>query len=337
MGWHVDHLDGIELCGKCGIKRVEEVKNGKRKKPTAATGTGQSDISGVKSNNVKNDNYGNIILFENLASMADKKLEHHTEKLKRKIDKLSKNTAWNEMIKYEQAMGDRVQQSGTINLRQDNGDYVTYPNKLGFDVKKLDELKLKDFYDSRVYLSNLMLVANAVNDKFHDTLKNDILKKDFSVDYQRGPLKKIERCQSKAETDYSLKPYPNSAQLLDIVRCMLVYQRPEDLMAGIKVVVDRVKKGDTCLKRVLRVKNMFIGLFCCWCNIGKFCVAMLLCFFCFFFFFLWFIENKKEAAQHLGKSMKHLKKDDYLYTYADLKLNILLDWQAMSMICEVFI
>ena len=244
------------------MKRVAEVKNGKRKKATT-TDTGKSSISGVKSNNAKNDKHGQIILFENLAGMADKKLEHHTEKLKRKIDKLSKNVAWIEMTKYEQPIADRVQQRGTINLRQDNGDYVTYPNKLGFDVKKLDELKLKDFYDSRVYLSNLMLVANAVNDKFHDTLKNDILKKDFSVDYQRGPLKRIERCQAKAETDYALKPYPNSAQLLDIVRCMLVYQRPEDLMAGVKVVVDRVKNGDTCLKRVLRVKNMFIGSFCC--------------------------------------------------------------------------
>ena len=187
-------------------------------------------------------------------NMANKKLEQHTEKLKKKIDGMSKNVSWIKMIKYEQAIGDRVQQSGVLNLRQDCKDYVTYPNKLGnrFDVKKLQELKLTDFYDSRVYLSNLMLVANAVNEKFHDVLKNDILKKDFACDYQQGPIKRIERCQAKAETDYSLKPYPNSAQLLDIVRCMLVYQRPEDLMSGIETVIERVKKGDTPLKRVLR-------------------------------------------------------------------------------------
>ena len=47
-----------------------------------------------------------------------------------------------------------------------------------------------------IYLSRLMLVANALNVKFHSTMK-DILKQDFNVSYQKGPLKRIERCQAK--------------------------------------------------------------------------------------------------------------------------------------------
>ena len=87
---------------------------------------------------------------------ANDQLLVQKQQLKEIIDGLSDNADWNAMITFEQARGDRVVQRGDVNLRQDNGDYVTYPNKLGFDVKKLEQLKLKDFYDSNVYLSNLI-------------------------------------------------------------------------------------------------------------------------------------------------------------------------------------
>ena len=100
-----------------------------------------------------------------------------------------------------------------------------------------------------------MIVANALNNKFHDLMKNDILKKgtefkiirfpflllfvlyfgdlfvslvtkiDLSVSYQSGPLKRIERCVAKAETDYSHAKYPTSVKILDIIRCACVYDK----------------------------------------------------------------------------------------------------------------
>ena len=45
-------------------------------------------------------------------------------------------------------------------------------------------------------------------------MKNNIFKKDYKIEYKQGPMKKIERCQSKFESDYAHKPFPNSAQLL---------------------------------------------------------------------------------------------------------------------------
>lgn len=72
---------------------------------------------------------------------------------------------------------------------------------------------MKDFYDMRVHLSKLLIVANALNDKFHDIMRNDILRKDFACMYQAGPLKAIERCQSKTENDYFMKQYPQSSQV----------------------------------------------------------------------------------------------------------------------------
>ena len=132
--------------------------------------------------------------------------------------------------------------------------------------------------------------------------------------------------------DYQFRPYPTSgtfiffafvvlffcfflfcfvfgcvaAQLLDIIRCQCVYDTPEHLMNGLNTVISRVKKGDTCLKRVLRVKNLFV-------------------------------EHKKEAQMMLRKKSvkREIKNDDWLYQYADIKLNILMDYNAMSMIVEV--
>ena len=37
---------------------------------------------------------------------------------------------------------------------------------------------------------------------------------------------------------------------------MIVYEKPVDLMEGIKTVVERVKKGDTALKKIMRIKNL---------------------------------------------------------------------------------
>ena len=105
----------------------------------------------------------------------------------------------NIIIKYEESKSDMISgmdANGGSNLRQDNEKHLLFANKLGFDVKRLDKLKLKDFYDSKVYLPNLIIVAKSLDDEFHKTMK-DIFKKDFKIDYQRGPLKRIERCAAK--------------------------------------------------------------------------------------------------------------------------------------------
>ena len=57
-------------------------------------------------------------------------------------------------------------------------------------------------------------------------------------------------------------------------------------------------------------------------------------FFCFVCVENRFIENKKEAAEILGKKVKDLIPDEYLYQYADIKINILMNLNAMSLICE---
>ena len=79
------------------------------------------------------------------------------------------------------------------------------------------------------------------------------------MSYQSGPLKRIERCVAKAETDYSDAKYPTSAKILDIIRCACVYDNCDDLVAGMRRVAKRIGKQDTELKKVCVV----VILLCC--------------------------------------------------------------------------
>ena len=55
-----------------------------------------------------------------------------------------------------------------------------------------------------------------------------------------------------------MRKYPQSACILDIIRCACVYNTCQDLNNGVKNVIKRIQKQDTPLKKVLRLKNMFV-------------------------------------------------------------------------------
>ena len=204
------HRSGFKICYQCGEKRWKKLQEKRKTETKENENTQDSNSSG----NASSETGGT--LFNNLYEMADGRLIEQKQFLKNKIDAISNEASWKQMIKYEQAKADRIvkKEGEQLLLRQDDEEHLTFPNKLGFDIKKIEELKLKDFYDSKVYLSNLMVVANALNDKFHDTMKKDILKKDFRVDYNRGPIKQMRRCQAKAESDYASRRYPTSSCVL---------------------------------------------------------------------------------------------------------------------------
>ena len=48
-----------------------------------------------------------------------------------------------------------------------------------------------------------------------------------------------------------------------------------------------------------------------------------------------FIENKKEAQELADKEGRELRKIDYLYQYADIKLNVMMSYEGMSMLVEI--
>ena len=85
-------------------------------------------------------------------------------------------------------------------------------------------------YDLSQYLSQLILVCHEADDDFQrdiqrifsvdkETKKN----KELGLHYKRGPVKKLERCYAKCQSDYREMAFPTAAHVLDIVRCSLVF------------------------------------------------------------------------------------------------------------------
>ena len=178
------------------------------------------------------------IVYNNIVAMAQDVLTQNKKALKLEIDKLrfTNTQAFEAMINFQEyIVHDKI--SLELGLRQDNDKILTYPNQLSFDVKKLDALKLKDFYDSKVYLSNLMITANALNDEFHRTMQQVILKNDDLCEYQEGPLKKIDRALAKSESDYAHLPFPTTSHVIDIIRYFFFLRCHRSCVARVACVV----------------------------------------------------------------------------------------------------
>ena len=114
------------------------------------------------------------------------------------------------------------------------------------------------------YLSKLVMVAHECDDGFQrdiqsmfevdpDTMENRTLK----VLYQRGPVKRLERCYAKCQSDYRDEQFPTAAHVLDIIRCSLTFDDVESMLKGMDLFKKRIESGEFCVKEVIRVKNGF--------------------------------------------------------------------------------
>ena len=93
-------------------------------------------------------------------------------------------------------------------------------------------------YDLSQYLSQLILVCHEADDKFQrdiqrifsvdkETKKN----KELGLQYKRGPVKKLERCYAKCQSDYREMAFPTAAHVLDIIRCSLIFSDVSGMLA----------------------------------------------------------------------------------------------------------
>merc|ERR1712228_784030 len=124
------------------------------------------------------------------------------------------------------------------------------------------------FYDYNQYLSQLVLLAQIVDEEFQqsvqtiygiDKVSNKGKVEDGNVEYMRGPVKLMDRARAKAQNDYANEPYPASACVIDFNRCALVFDDISSLMGGLKLFVNKVKYYQSGnIIAIARVKNGFI-------------------------------------------------------------------------------
>merc|ERR1712228_1111778 len=136
------------------------------------------------------------------------------------------------------------------------------------------------FYDYNQYLSQLVLLAQIVDEDFHESVQaiygidkvtnngkvelklfgdEETVFTDDIVEYVRGPIKLMDRARAKAQNDYAKEPYPASACVIDFNRCALIFDDISSLLCGLKLFVNKVKYYQSGnIIAIARDKNGFI-------------------------------------------------------------------------------
>eukprot|EP01083_Nonionella_stella_P113468 334531_1 len=121
-------------------------------------------------------------------------------------------------------------------------------------------------YDLSQYLTKLVLICHEANDAFQSEVqrifaidKETKRNKTLKVAYQRGPVKRLQRCYAKCQSDYRDEAFPTSAHVLDIIRCSLVFSDVPAMLDGMRLFEQKIKENDhgCTIVQVVRVKNGF--------------------------------------------------------------------------------
>eukprot|EP01083_Nonionella_stella_P065876 172982_1 len=161
---------------------------------------------------------------------------------------------------------DFVSKYGDQRVRQDLLDCgvksrYSKDQMIGF-MRKATSFNGLRFYDSEIYLNQLMLQCAILNDAFQRDVEQmfiDASMPSKAVMFRRGPLKQKERSKIKSETDYCTEAWPQSSCLLDIVRCTVTFEDVETMISGIQLFEKSIKNNTLCVREILRIKNGFIN------------------------------------------------------------------------------
>eukprot|EP01084_Bolivina_argentea_P265318 449688_1 len=210
----------------------------------------------------------NVLFFELLNIVNDGLEDVVNTKLRQPFLQIAQKTPddWKELCSYD---------TETILESKCRQDSIPNGMKPDYSVAELTQyvpgsttFNAHKHYDINEYLSKLLLTAHTVDKEFHESIKQifDIdLETDKSkitelndMEYQRGPVKLINRMKAKAETDYANEPFPSSACILDMNRCALVFEDISSMLKGLDLIKNKIsyfKSGN--IIGICRAKNGF--------------------------------------------------------------------------------
>ena len=98
--------------------------------------------------------------------------------------------------------------------------------KLKFENKNNKINSIERFYNNQIYISQLIFESEIINDEVMFKIKKIIqplIDSKVINEFRSAPIKKLERCIEKTETDYMNESFPQSSKLIDIIRCSLSF------------------------------------------------------------------------------------------------------------------
>eukprot|EP01084_Bolivina_argentea_P205339 350803_1 len=177
--------------------------------------------------------------------------------LKDKINRIktTKTNDWNELIKYNVKTNySNVRQDiwNKAKYKEDDLNEDLYPPSTHFSAKK--------FYDTSIFLNELMFTANILDNVFQTDMKiiteQICLETGDKCSYKAGPVKTLIRSQAKIENDYISCAWPKSAKILDINRCSLQFDTIDEMMKFIKIFTKKVNTQNAfSIIEIIRCKN----------------------------------------------------------------------------------
>ncbi len=215
----------------------------------------------------------NRILFDTLLEVCDGALETQKAQLAKDISKIQvkEREGWKRMTSYREVnmKGAAVRQDSIIDEKT-NTNLIKHPVIPSFKESELRNLGILETYDTSAHLANLSVIAHAINERFHESVRSIFeidkttgISENGAILYRAGPLKDLGRCKSKTEDDYFDARFPTSSNLLDIVRGSLVFSSCKDCVEGLEKLEEAVGLKKTHIKEIGRVKN----------TLRRFCVA----------------------------------------------------------------
>jgi len=226
----------------------------------------------------KADGPPNYLYFE-LLKLVEEESRNQLSKLEQNLNVLAEQypSDWHALTTWDiPDTYDRVRQDAIPNglVSQYSKDQLSESSNAAFASAQ--------FYDYNQYLSQLVLVAQIVDDNFHQSVQamfdidkvskrgiipfdrkpNEDEKQqvgDGVIVYSRGPVKLIERARYKAQNDYAYEDYPTSACVLDFNRCSLIFHDISTMLAALELFVNKVKYYQSgSIIGIVRDKNGFI-------------------------------------------------------------------------------
>ena len=104
-------------------------------------------------------------------------------------------------------------------------------NELPFDNVNGFDGKIE--YDRNGYLTKLLISSYRIDPIFQNDCKNIFINENIigvKCKYSSAPVKTKERSQTKSMLDYSDRHWPHTSNIVDFVRCSVVFNTPKDLL-----------------------------------------------------------------------------------------------------------
>ncbi len=215
-------------------------------------------------------------LYYELMKLIEGESNNQLNKLKEDMNVIANenNSAWKQLIKWD--IPDKYDK-----IRQNyipNGIVPKYNYKqLAEHTDLAPTFNVFSFYSHNQYLSELILLAQSVDNSFQqsvqkvfniDSLTNigivEYEKKenqhtgDGVVEYIRCPVQSMKSAKSKAQNEYRHETYPNSACIVDLNRCVLIFNDISTLLSALKLFTNKIRyyeSGD--IISIISVKNGF--------------------------------------------------------------------------------